>query len=191
MDEGPLVVRTTDTVTPETVVTRTPGEPTQAFAAPVVETPQVVESARTVESTGTTMSRSFSPDAMIASLAGVFLLVVGLVAMARAGFDGGVDANVVDVLGFSHTALLGIVEGIAGLLLLLAGLARWRGGEMFFGLALAIAGIVGGVQTSSFEKNLALESTWSWILAAIGGVVALAALALPRYVASHRTVRVD
>ncbi len=182
MDEGPLVVHTTESVPPNTVVSRMPGEPTQSLPAPVAVpvAPTAVE--------GMTVSRSFSPDAMIAALAGVFLLVVGLVGMARAGFDGGVDANVVDVLGFSHTALLGIIEAIAGLMLLLAGLARWRGGEMFFGLALAIAGIVGAVQTSSFENSLALESTWSWVLAAIGAGVALAALVLPRYVASRHVV---
>ncbi|MEP7047156.1 MAG: hypothetical protein ABI949_10765, partial [Ilumatobacteraceae bacterium] len=96
-------------------------------------------------------------------------------------FDGPMSDPVVQVVGFTHTTLLGLIEiGIGGALLLSAA-TRSRSGEVFFGAVLGIAGFVGAVQTTSFKKSLALESSMAWIAVFIGVVVVLAALMLPRY----------
>lgn len=151
-------------------------------AAPVAAAPVVVSSAPVPGAVvNTTYTRRFAPDAFIAGIAGLFVLVVGLLATTRAGFDGGLTANVVEVLGFRHTAALGAAEAVVGLFLLAAAASRSRGSEMFFGLVLAIAGFIGGVQTESFE-SLALESSWAWVLFVIGSIVALFALMMPRFV---------
>jgi hypothetical protein len=87
----------------------------------------------------------------------------------------------VQVVGFSHTTTLGLIEIAIGLALLLSAATRSRSGEVFFGAVLGIAGFVGAVQTSSFKRTLALESSMAWLAVFAGVVVVLAAMMLPRY----------
>ena len=63
----------------------------------VVATPVAAAQVRTA-----TSSR-FAPDAIIAAIAGLVLLLVGLIAITRGGFDGKMSDPVVEVLGFTHT----------------------------------------------------------------------------------------
>ncbi len=147
----------------------------------VVATPVAAAQVRTA-----TSSR-FAPDAIIAAIAGLVLLLVGLIAITRGGFDGKMSDPVVEVLGFTHTTTLGLIEAALGVLLLIAGVTRSRPGAMFFGAILGIGGFVGAVQTSSFKESLALESSMAWIAVAAGVVVVLSALMLPRF-ARHSTV---
>jgi len=89
---------------------------------------------------------------------------------------------VVQVLGFTHTTTLGLIEVGIGLALLLAGATRSRTGEIFFGSLLGIGAFVGAVQTESFRHSLALESSMAWLLVIIAVVVVLSAMLMPRYV---------
>ena len=75
---------------------------------------------------------------------------------------------VVQVVGFTHTTMLGLIEIGLGLALLMSAATRSRSGEVFFGAVLGIAGFVGAVQTESFKKTLALESSMAWLAVAIG-----------------------
>ena len=59
-------------------------------------------------------------DSIIVGAVGTVLLLFGLIAFVRAGTDGPWDQPVVEVLGFTHTATLGIVEMAFGVLLLLS-----------------------------------------------------------------------
>jgi len=154
-------------------------------ARPVVRE-AVVRPAVAHEEVMSTTGRTWAPDSVVTGLVGVALLVVGLIAMVRAGFDGPMDDPVVDVVGFTHTATLGIVEAAIGLCLLLSAAARSRGAAMFFGLVLGVGGIVGAVQTDSFRRSLALESGWAWICVVAAAVVVLASLLMPR-MWTHRT----
>ena len=152
-------------------------------AVPVVEQP-VVEQYVAPASAGqvrTAYASRFAPDSIIAGIAGLVVLVTGLIAVVRGGFDGPMSTPVVQVLGFTHTTTLGLIEIGLGLALLLSAATRSRSGEVFFGAVLGIAGFVGAVQTESFKKTLALESSMAWLAVAIGAVVVLAALMLPRY----------
>jgi hypothetical protein len=138
------------------------------------------------EQVRTAYTSRWAPDAIIAALTGLVLLVVGLIAVTRGGFDGELSEPVVNVVGFAHTTTLGLIEIGIGLFLLISGATRSRGGEMFFGSVLGIAGFVGAVQTSSFEKSLALESSMASLAVIAGVVVVLSALLMPRF-AKHST----
>ena len=123
----------------------------------------------------------FAPDAIIASIVGLVILVVGLIAVVRGGFAGPLSEPVVDVVGFTHTTLMGLFEIGIGAALLLSGATSSRSGEVFFGSVLGISGFVGAVQTTSFEKSLALESSMAWLAVLAAVVVVLSALMLPRF----------
>lgn len=129
----------------------------------------------------TAYNSRFAPDAVIAGLVGLALLLVGLIAIVRGGFDGPMSDPVVSVLGFTHTTTLGLIEIGIGLALLLSGATRSRSGEMFFGAVLGIGAFVGAVQTDSFKKSLALESSMAWLVVIAAVVVVLSAMLLPRY----------
>lgn len=128
----------------------------------------------------TTSLTKFAPDSMITGIVGLGFLLFGLIAIIRGGFDGSLSEPVVDVFGFTHTTILGIVEIGIGLCLLLSAAMSWRSGALFFGAVLGIAGFVGAVQSDSLQDSLALESSLGWIAVAAGLIVVVAALALPR-----------
>ena len=155
-------------------------------AAPVVAAPVVA-----APIAGTRVRRAYSshfePDAVIAALVGLALLLIGLIAVTRGGFDGEMSDPVVEVLGFTHTTSLGLIEIALGVFLLIAGAARSRSGAMFFGAVLGVAGFVGAVQSESFATSLALESSMAWLAVVAGAIVVLSALMLPRF-AKHSTV---
>jgi hypothetical protein len=138
------------------------------------------------EQVRTSYTARWAPDAIIAALIGLVLLVVGLIAITRGGFDGDLSDPVVNVVDFTHTTTLGLIEVGIGVFLLISGATRSRGGEMFFGSVLGVAGFVGAVQTSSFEKSLALESSMAWLAVIAGVVVVLSAMLMPRF-AKHST----
>ena len=149
--------------------------PVVVAPAPVVPAPVVMERQVHVAS-----STQYAPDAVIAAVVGLVLLVVGLIVVVRAGVSGPLSSPVVTVLGFRHTATLGILEAAIGLCLLASGAARARGAELFFGLVLGVAGVVGAVQATSFRTSLALQSSMAWLCVLAAAVVVLAALLLPR-----------
>jgi hypothetical protein len=137
----------------------------------------------------TAHSSRFLPDALVAGAVGLVLVVAGLIAITRGGFTGPMSDPVVSVAGFRHTTTLGLIEIVLGLCLLGAGASRSRSGAAFFGTVLGIAGFVGAVQTSSFEKSLALQSSMAWLAVVAGAIVLLAALLMPRFAKDSTTVR--
>jgi hypothetical protein len=151
--------------------------------------PQPVVAQRVVAAVPTTavVRRSFwqfDPAAVVTALVGVFMLIVGLVAMSKAGFDGPMEQPVVEVLGFTFTALLGIVVAIAGLFLLVAGASKSREGALFMGTVIGIAAFVGALQAESFQRQLAIEESFAWIVVALSLVVVAVNLIVPRVTSS-------
>ena len=138
----------------------------------------------------TTSLRRFAVDSMVAALVGAFLLIMGILAMLRAGLGGTLRLPVVEVLGFTHTAVLGLTETAIGLMLLIAGASRSRSGALFFGIVLAIAGFIGAVQIDSLKNWWALEKSFAWLVAIAGLAVALAALLVPRTAVRTRELHV-
>jgi hypothetical protein len=128
----------------------------------------------------------FDAAAAITAVAGVVLLLVGLIVIARAGLDP-LTGESVEVLGFTHTPLLGVIEALAGLLLLLAGVTKSREGAMFLATVIGIAAFVGAVQAESFDRQLAIEEDFAWLVVAAAVLVLLANLLIPRF-SSRSTV---
>jgi len=170
--EGPLHERT------ETVVD---APAVEVHDVPVGGTAEVVATALPAGHVRRAYTSRWAPDAVIAALVGLVLLVMGLIAITRGGFDGPMSDPVVQVLGFTHTSTLGLLEIIIGVCLLITGATRSRSGDMFFGSVLGIAAFVGAVQTSSFKKSLALESSMAWLAVIAGVAIVVSALLMPRY----------
>src|SRR5690554_7424778 len=61
--------------------------------------------------------RVMSPARIVAGILGVILLVMGGVALARTGLSS-LTGETATVLGFEHTALMGLIDIVAGLLFL-------------------------------------------------------------------------
>ena len=130
----------------------------------------------------------FAPDAVIASVVGLVMLLMGLIAVIRGGFTGPMSEPVIRVLGFTHTTTLGLIEVVLGGCLLGSGATSSRSGGLFFGSVLGIAGFVGAVQSVSFESSLALESSLAWLAVFAGVIVVLSALLLPRFVRNTTSI---
>lgn len=177
--EGPIHERNDIVVqTPAAAVVEVPGEGQIVVPAGPVAGGQVQRA----------YASRFAPDAIIAALVGLVILVTGLIAIIRGGFDGPMSDPVIKVLGFTHTTTLGLIEIGIGAALLISGATRSRSGEVLFGSALGIAGFVGAVQTKSFDTSLALKSSMAWLAVLAGVVVVLAALMLPRFARRSTTI---
>jgi hypothetical protein len=125
-------------------------------------------------------SWTFAPGQLVSLAAGVGLVAIGLIAMIRAGIDGSFAEPTVDVLGYSHTAWLGLGEVGLGLLLILAGTGAWgRPLSVLLGAASVVAGILVLAEPGEMPDELGLEKAFGWPLIALGAVVAIAAMAVP------------
>ena len=125
-------------------------------------------------------SSMIAPGQIVSLIAGAGLITVGILALIRAELDGSLATPVVEVLGYTHTAWLGIAEIGVGLLLMLAGATpAGRGVSVFLGAAMVIAGILVRAEPSQMPEELGIEKAFGWPLIIVGAVVALAAIALP------------
>ncbi len=140
-------------------------------------------------SVATSYGRRYAFDSFVVGLVGLALTLVGLVAVTRAGFNGPMDLPVVSVLGFTHTATLGLIEAGIGIFLLISAASTSRSSAIFFGLVLGVGAFVGAVQTKSFRRSLALESGLAWLAVVAAVIVVLVSLLVPRLVT--RTARVE
>jgi hypothetical protein len=123
---------------------------------------------------------TFAPGQLISLVVGVGLVALGLVAMIRAGIDGSFATPTVEVLGFTHTAWLGLAEVGTGVLLILAGTGAWgRAVSVIVGAAMIICGVLIGMETASMPEELAVEEDFGWMLVLLGALVSLAAMVLP------------
>ncbi len=128
-----------------------------------------------------TRRRRFTWGQGLILLAGVTSLVFGIGAIALAGLAGSITEPVVDVFGFDHTPLLGVIEVGVGLVLVLAALipgGRW------------VAGLVGGAAIAGgalilaeydwTQTELAAEQDFGWVAIAVGAVAYLGAMVAPQ-----------
>ena len=119
------------------------------------------ESVKTTERTWT-----FAPGQLISLIVGIGFVAVGLLAMVRAGIDGSFETPVVEVLGFTHTAWLGLAEVGLGVLLILAGTGAWgRPLSVILGVAMVIAGVLIGAAPEEMPAELGVEEDFGWALA--------------------------
>lgn len=140
---------------------------------PVVQAPPVIARTRTIATRRTDLA------AVLAVITGITLGIVGAVAVARAGLDGPLREPVVDVAGFTHTALLGLIEVGMALLLVAVGLSRDRGALLFTSILFGAAAVVAAIEPSVGGGALAIETSWAVLLAILFAVIALAAAIVP------------
>lgn len=134
----------------------------------------------------------WSPAQLVALAFGIFFVVMGAVAMARGGLSGDTfDTKIVNVLGFDHTALLGVIELVFGLLLVLAGAVpgAGRGTMAFLGVVALGFGIVVLAAADSLRGSLGVTAANGWLYVITGIVNLVAAMAAPViFTRQHRAV---
>lgn len=103
---------------------------------------------------------TIDPMMIAAVLTGIYLLVTGLVAIARAGFAELTPFEpVVVVGGLPHTPLLGVIEIILGLLVLYAGAVSGSGSTMtFLGGLFLVLGLVWFIEPGAFQQYLGVDT---------------------------------
>ncbi len=124
----------------------------------------------------------WSPAQLIALAFGVFFVVLGAVAMTRGGLSGNTfDSKIVNVLGFDHTALLGVIELVFGLLLVLAGAVpgAGRGTMAFLGVLALGFGIIVLAAADQLRGTLGVTDANGWLYVITGIANLVAAMAAP------------
>jgi len=168
-------------VTPAVSPVVTPAVTPVVSSEPLVVTGAPVQVAQ-VHQVATVSQQRYAIDSLIVGVIGLVMTIVGLLAVTRAGVDGPMSSPVVKVVGFTHTATLGMIEAAMGIILLICAAATSRAASIFFGLVLGIGALIGALQTSSFDHSLALESGMAW-LAVVGAIaIVLASFLIPRVV---------
>lgn len=131
---------------------------------------------------------SFTPAQVVSFAVGSFFVVVGLLALLRAGVDGSLATPTVEVLTYRHTAWLGLAEIGAGALLVLASSGTWgRPLSVVVGAAIVVGGVLVLAEPGGIPTELGTEQAYGWPVAVLGALVAVAAMALPVW--RRRTLR--
>lgn len=125
-------------------------------------------------------SWAFAPGQLVSLAAGALLVAIGAVALIRAGLGEPLSRPTVEVLGWTHTAWLGLVEIGVGALLMLVGASVWgKWMSVFLGAAMVVAGVIVRAEPGGIPEELGVEQAMGWPLIALGALVALAAMILP------------
>ena len=115
---------------------------------------------------------------VIAAIAAAVLIVFGLVALARISWDaGGIDAAAVAVADITFTPIVAISAAVAGLLALLAAASSDRTSKLVVGALLVCGGIVAFIANPD-SGRIFLEDAHGWLMAIIGSVLIVTALAM-------------
>lgn len=171
------------------VVAASPVSPDDAFAPPPPAA-AVIQPASASETVLTSRSSGFTPGALVAGIAAIGLLIIGGITAARAGVDSTLDQPVVEVGGYTATALLGLLELALGIALLTAAIARARSVILFLGIAGGVMALVAVFQPSVGEGSLAIERNFAMVAAIVMGVVVAASL-LPTVRRNSVVQRID
>ena len=172
------------------VVAASPVSPDDAFAPPPPPAAAVIQRAAASETVLTSRSSGFTPGALVAGIAAIGLLIIGGITAARAGVDSTLDQPVVEVGGYTATALLGLLELALGIALLTAAIARARSVILFLGIAGGVMALVAVFQPSVGEGSLAIERNFAMVAAIVMGVVVAASL-LPTVRRNSVVQRID
>jgi hypothetical protein len=113
---------------------------------------------------------------------GIFLAVVGGVALARTGINfADLDAARSEVMGLEHTPILGLSELILGLVLVGAAAADSapRGTMTFVGVLMLLFGIIVAIEPTAFNRALGTTSGHGWFYAVLGVILVGTAMVSP------------
>lgn len=133
----------------------------------------------------------WSPAQIVSMAVGAALLLLGVVALARAGVgSSSLTATHVDVAGFHHSGLLGLLELFLGLILV--GIAAIPGGAkplmIFVGVLLTTFGIFVAIAASEFHDSLATHAGHGVLYLVAGLILTLSASVSPYFFPGRRQV---
>jgi len=136
-------------------------------------------------------NRRFSPGQIVSGALGVLLVIMGVIAVTRCGIDGSLNTPPTDIFGLAHSSYVGIVEIIAGLLLVVGSADQaFRGVAGAVGVILFLGGIVVAAGTNKMLLQIGTERATGWF-AMIVGAIAIVASMLPTFHRSERYVASD
>lgn len=123
---------------------------------------------------------SWSPAQWMAALFGLFLVVLGAVALLRVGVDS-LTGETATVWMFEHTALMGVIDLVTGVLFLtVAGSTlNSRNGLITLGMLSLAFGLVVAIEPSAMAELIGGDEGLGWLYAIIGGLSVIAAFASP------------
>jgi len=115
--------------------------------------------------------KTWSPSQAVAGVIGLFLTVMGAVAILRVGFES-LTGETTAVLGIEHTLLMGIIHLVAGLFFLGAAgtVLGSRSGLTSLGLMALAFGLVYAIEPESLAAALGGDERVGWLYAVIGAV---------------------
>lgn len=126
--------------------------------------------------------RSWTPAQILALVLGVIFIVLGGVALVRAGINESLVEPTTTVAGLSYTPLLGIIEVVFGLLMLTVGaFPRAPEGVVFLGVLALAFGLLLVIEPGAFERSLAAGRAHGWFYVITGGLAAIVGLATPAF----------
>jgi len=121
----------------------------------------------------------FNTASAVSGLAGAALLIMGLVALARADIDSSFSSPVFQVGGFDHTQMLAFIEVILGAMLLIAAGSNSLSGMSVLGGITMIGAIVALIEPNVLGGKLEIEGGFATIILVLGAVTLIAAALLP------------
>lgn len=124
--------------------------------------------------------KTWSPSQAVAGVIGLFLTVMGAVAILRVGFES-LTGETTAVLGIEHTLLMGIIHLVAGLFFLGAAgtVIGSRSGLTSLGLMALAFGLVYAIEPDSLSTALGGDGRVGWLYAVIGAVALVSAWVSP------------
>lgn len=135
--------------------------------------------------------RVTSPARYVAGLIGLILLVLGGVVLARVGLNS-LTGDTTVVFGIGHTALMGLIDVVAGLLFLGAAASSGARGTLIGLSLLAVAfGAVVTIEPNAFESSLGGGRELGLLYLIIGIVGLLVALVFPTKVVDRVATEED
>lgn len=135
-----------------------------------------------------TRSHRFSPGQLLGGAAGIVLVVVGIIAVTRTGIDSSLNRPITDIAGLSQSALVGLIEIGAGLIIVLSAASiAYRGVMGTFGALLVVAGIITAAANFKMSLDLGADHATGWFVAILGAVAVVGSL-LPSFLRTERVV---
>jgi uncharacterized membrane protein HdeD (DUF308 family) len=139
------------------------------------------------------MRREMDVVTAVGGAVGVLLVVIGLVALARAGFAFDALTTATGSVGpFDRTPLMAIIEIVLGLSVIGASLSADRGGLIGVGVLMLIFGLVVVIEPGAFVQALGAGTTTGVLYVLVGIACLLAGFLLRRpgtYVRERTVVR--
>jgi len=128
-----------------------------------------------------------SPGCVVGGIAGLALVITGLVTILRARVDATLDTPTVVVFGMTQSAAVGLIELVLGGLIVLSATSEatrpFMGG---LGLLAIVGGIVGVAASDTIQHDLGYTPGSAWFLAVCGLVAVIGSAMGAQFIQSRR-----